>query len=71
VEITYLFVDQPIPTEIRKEAHELKHNIDLDLKDIDETAAIDDEYANIGNREPKICVSTSRDPSSRLKQFAK
>lgn len=41
----------------------------------DETAkkrsAIDDEYAQAGVRDPKICVTTSRDPSSRLKQFAK
>jgi len=34
-------------------------------------AAIDDEYASLGLREPKVCVTTSRDPSSRLKQFAK
>lgn len=32
---------------------------------------IDDEYAFAGTRDPKICVTTSRDPSSRLKQFAK
>jgi len=32
---------------------------------------VDDEYALAGTRDPKICVTTSRDPSSRLKQFAK
>ncbi|CAM9824517.1 unnamed protein product, partial [Sphacelaria rigidula] len=46
----------------------------VELED-DETAkkrsAIDDEYAQAGVRDPKICVTTSRDPSSRLKQFAK
>lgn len=32
---------------------------------------MDDEYARAGVRDPKVCVTTSRDPSSRLKQFAK
>jgi U3 small nucleolar ribonucleoprotein protein IMP4 len=31
---------------------------------------IDDEYANAGQRDPKVCITTSRDPSSRLRQFA-
>ena len=35
-------------------------------------AGIDDEYAhNAGLEDPRICTTTSRDPSSRLKQFAK
>lgn len=46
----------------------------VELED-DETAkqrsAIDDEYALSGVRDPKVCVTTSRDPSTRLKQFAK
>jgi len=32
---------------------------------------IDDEYARAGIRDPKIIITTSRDPSSRLKIFAK
>jgi hypothetical protein len=32
---------------------------------------VDDEYAFAGSRDPKICITTSRDPSSRLKQFMK
>ena len=31
----------------------------------------DDEYASAGVKEPKICVTTSRDPSSKLKEFSK
>ena len=31
---------------------------------------MDDEYASAGYRDPKVCVTTSRDPSSRLRQFA-
>lgn len=31
---------------------------------------VDDEYASAGYRDPRVCVTTSRDPSSRLRQFA-
>lgn len=57
-----------IPTEIVAEARELHHELEYD---VDETPALDDEYANVGIREPKVCITTSRDPSSRLKQFSK
>ena len=60
-----------IPTEIRQQARKLEHDIDLDVAPLEETQAIDDEYAQSDGREPKVFVSTSRDPSSRLKQFAK
>ena len=32
---------------------------------------MDDEYVWAGVEDPKIVVTTSHDPSSRLKQFAK
>jgi U3 small nucleolar ribonucleoprotein protein IMP4 len=32
---------------------------------------VDDEYARAAERDPKVVVTTSRDPSSRLAQFAK
>lgn len=32
---------------------------------------VDDEYKWAGVEDPKIMVTTSRDPSSRLKMFAK
>lgn len=35
------------------------------------TTHIDDEYRWAGVEDPKIMVTTSRDPSSKLKQFAK
>ncbi len=61
-----------IPTEIRSESRQLHHELELDVHGLDETKAwYDDEYANIGVIEPKVCVTTSRDPSSRLKQFSK
>ncbi len=35
------------------------------------TAHEDDEYRWAGVEDPKIVITTSRDPSSRLKMFAK
>lgn len=58
-----------LQTEFVAEARSIHHEMELDLQT--SGASVDDEYANIGSREPKICVTTSRDPSSRLKQFAK
>lgn len=62
-----------IPTELRGEEGSLRRAIDLDDDATGDTPKthIDDEYANAGAIDPKICVTTSRDPSSRLKQFAK
>lgn len=63
---------KPIPTELRKEEQALRKKIDLED---DNTAVprshIDDEYAHAEERDPKILVTTSRDPSTRLVQFAK
>lgn len=61
-----------IPTELHGEEESLRKSISWD----DERTAAsredqDDEYSWAGSRDPKICVSTSRDPSSRLKAFAK
>ncbi|XP_031477968.1 uncharacterized protein LOC116249014 [Nymphaea colorata] len=63
---------KPIPTELRNEEAALRQEIDLE----DEQTAvprshIDDEYANAAERDPKILLTTSRDPSSRLVQFVK
>ena len=66
-----LFVGKSIPTEIRQQARKLEHDMELDVAPVEETPEIDDEYAKSDGRESKVFVSTSRDPSSRLKQFAK
>lgn len=64
---------KPIPTELRAEEGSLRHEVGLE--DAATGAAprthVDDEYALAGTRDPKVCVTTSRDPSSRLKQFMK
>lgn len=63
---------KPIPNELRKEEQALRRQVELED---DNTAVprthIDDEYAHAGERDPKILITTSRDPSSRLTQFAK
>lgn len=68
---TALAEGKALPTELRGEAEALKKEIDLED---DVTArprsSIDDEYALAGIRDPKVCITTSRDPSSRLKTFA-
>lgn len=38
---------------------------------LDPTTHIDNEYSRAGTLDPKIVVTTSRDPSSKLLQFAK
>merc|ERR1712137_256883 len=63
---------KPIPNELRDEAESLQKEISME----DENTArpkdlIDDEYARAGIEDPKIFITTSRDPSSRLAQFAK
>ncbi|KAK3132888.1 hypothetical protein QOZ80_6AG0529060 [Eleusine coracana subsp. coracana] len=63
---------KPIPTELRNEEHELRRLIDLDDKDRAVSRnVIDDEYANVALAEPKILLTTSRNPSQPLTQFAK
>lgn len=46
----------------------------LDLADDrtrEQKKAMDDEYAYLGVKDPKVLLTTSRDPSSRLSQFLK
>lgn len=63
---------KPLPTELRRDERELRRQVELED---DNTAVprqhIDDEYARAEERDPKVLVTTSRDPSSRLTQFAK
>ncbi|KNC75686.1 hypothetical protein SARC_11797, partial [Sphaeroforma arctica JP610] len=61
-----------IPSELKADEAALRHEIAMDD---DKTANvkdhIDDEYAFAGVKDPKIVVTTARDPSSKLSQFAK
>ena len=70
----------PIPTELRGEEREIRREIENhddntfnigNSTNSQSSPNIDDEYGLAGIRDPKVLVTTSRDPSSRLKQFAK
>lgn len=65
--------NKPIPTELRtEEGNLLRKEVETeDSYTSKQKTHIDDEYASAGVRDPKVCVTTSGDPSSRLKQFAK
>ncbi len=62
-----------IPTELRGEDRDLRKEAEYDDAgtSVKPRSYMDDEYALAGVRDPKVCITTSRDPSSRLKQFAK
>ncbi|KAG9292847.1 hypothetical protein G9A89_016209 [Geosiphon pyriformis] len=62
---------KPIPTELRKEATEAQKELFYDESQTAPETHIDDEYARAGIQDPKILITTSRDPSSRLQQFSK
>ena len=63
---------KPVPTELRGEADALRAQIELDDAGHAEPANdIDSEYVNAGVADPKILVTTSHDPSSKLTQFLK
>lgn len=63
---------RPIPTELRNEEQALRREIDLDDQDrAVPRSIIDDEYAVSTLREPKILLTTSRNPSAPLTQFVK
>ena len=57
---------------MQKEALNLQQQLEFDDAGGEGvTTHIDDEYKWMGVEDPKIVVTTSRDPSSKLKEFAK
>ncbi|KAJ1735781.1 snoRNA-binding rRNA-processing protein imp4 [Coemansia biformis] len=62
---------KPIPTELQDDAEELNKALKFDEAQTDAGSTQDDEYARAGVYDPKVVVTTSRDPSTRLQQFAK
>lgn len=61
-----------IPTELRKDEAELRKLLAYDEnEDKAFTDHVDDEYRWAGVEDPKLMVTTSHNPSSKLKQFAK
>jgi U3 small nucleolar ribonucleoprotein protein IMP4 len=67
-----LAAGKSLPTEVRASYDKLRREVDAeDTKTAEVHTHIDDEYGDAGLIDPRICVTTSRSPSSRLKQFAK
>lgn len=63
-----------IPKELRDgidSSEKLARGLDLDASQADPLTSFDSEYAMAGARDPRILVTTSRSPSSRLTAFAK
>jgi len=64
--------NKQIPTALRADAISLQKTLNWDDDGADGlTTSIDDEYRWAGVQDPKIMITTARDPSSKLKQFAK
>jgi U3 small nucleolar ribonucleoprotein protein IMP4 len=67
-----LAAGKKLPTELRASYDTLSSEINQeDSKTEVQKTHVDDEYGDAGLEDPRVCVTTSRDPSSRLKQFAK
>ncbi|KAI3612476.1 putative imp4-component of the u3 small nucleolar ribonucleoprotein [Moniliophthora roreri] len=78
---------KPLPTELKKDARKLGQELQFDEaqagqfksfthsydsnREADPSTHIDNEYSRAGIQDPKIVITTSRDPSSKLLQFAK
>ncbi|KIL70157.1 hypothetical protein M378DRAFT_156219 [Amanita muscaria Koide BX008] len=60
-----------LPTELRKQATALGKDLAFDEAQAEPTSHIDNEYSRAGIQDPKIVITTSRDPSSKLLQFTK
>ncbi|KAF9263508.1 Brix-domain-containing protein [Marasmius fiardii PR-910] len=66
-----LATGKSLPTELKKDARQLGKELEFDEAQADPTTHIDNEYSRAGIQDPKIVITTSRDPSSKLLQFAK
>ncbi|RUS76122.1 hypothetical protein EGW08_016118 [Elysia chlorotica] len=64
--------NRQIPTDLKKDAVSLQKTFKWEDEGADGlTTSVDDEYRWAGVEDPKIMITTARDPSSKLKQFAK
>jgi len=64
---------KPIPSHLRTFELEMRDKMELEDKGVASSAPDmrDDEYRHAGSYEPKVLITTARDPSQRLIQFAK
>lgn len=66
-----LATGKKLPNELKKDAKILGKQLAFDEAQQEPTTHIDNEYSRAGIQDPKIVITTSRDPSSKLLQFAK
>uniref|UniRef100_A0AAF5PIL2 Brix domain-containing protein n=1 Tax=Wuchereria bancrofti TaxID=6293 RepID=A0AAF5PIL2_WUCBA len=64
----YVDENRPIPTHLRKDAIDLQQEAEWGGGEV---LAIDDEYRYAGAADPKVVLTTSREPSAKLKIFLK
>ncbi|KYQ92944.1 brix domain-containing protein [Tieghemostelium lacteum] len=62
---------KPIPTDLVDFEFQVRDEMKLNGDGEVKPPSIDDEYARCGIVDPKVFITTSREPSSRLTQFAK
>ena len=63
---------KPIPTELLAEEAALRNQASLeDVRTAAVSTHVDDEYARAGEEDPRIMLTTSRNPSTRLTAFVK
>ena len=64
--------DKAVPTELRKEREAVAGDLALaDKNTMVARSHIDDEYEEAKYRNPKLLITTSRNPSQRLTSFQK
>ena len=64
--------DRKVPNELRKEQDTVRNDLELaDKNTMVARSHIDDEYEDAKFRNPKLLITTSRDPSQRLTTFQK
>lgn len=66
-----ILTGRPLDSALAEEALVLSKDLAFDENQLSPTNHVDDEYGLAGTKDPKILITTSRDPSSRLSQFAK
>ncbi|ORY94531.1 anticodon-binding protein [Syncephalastrum racemosum] len=62
---------KPVPTELQNLDKTTRADLPFDQAQAELTTHADDEYSRAGVYDPKVVITTSRDPSSRLIQFSK
>jgi U3 small nucleolar ribonucleoprotein protein IMP4 len=67
---TFMSQGKPLPHDIRPDALSLLKSTTYDDTET-EKQSIDDEYSQIGVEDPKVGVTTSRNPSGPIKHFAR